>query len=229
MEPELGAVSCIPSINQNGTLRRFEKAADQVHQCGFSGPRFSYNRHIGSLRHLQIKMLQNILFSIRIAEGNIPELYISVQGLPVFLLRMEGVPVTLCDLTPVCHIRLCMKKPRQSLNVYLNGNKRRNGLNDILDRIHHIQRVGKKYRQCSDLKDTLHRDTAALPEDKRQCRRAHKGHKRGKQCRIMGRLHGRLAHFFRILLKILPDTVLNHKRLDRSCPRDALVKIARNG
>ena len=113
-------------------------------------------------------MLQHVLAAVGIAEGDVLELDIAVERLPVFLLRVEGVAVFLRDFRRVAHIGLGLHELGEALDVDLHVDERRDDLHEPLHRLHHALRVVHEDRQRTDEDHTLACDDAAAPQHNRQ-------------------------------------------------------------
>ncbi len=79
---------------------------------------------------------------------------------------MKRIPVFLDYVYPVRDIRFLRKKTGDALDIGLNGDETGQRLDDALDRVEHLQRVGHEDGKRSDLHQPLQRQAAALPENK---------------------------------------------------------------
>ena len=228
VQPELAAFAGVPPVNQHLTLRRLKEAADQIHQRRFARAGLADDGDVGALRHLEVEMLQNVFFSVRIAEGHVAELDIAVQRLPVLLLRMERVAVLRRDLRRIAHVGLCLHELCEALNVHLHVHKGRKHLHQPLDRLHHALCVVHEHRKRTDQHHALTGDDAAAPEH--DCQRGG-GRKRGRGHEHAAEMHGPDAdalHLAGQLVELLFDLVLDHERFGRFCARNALVEGRRD-
>ena len=157
VQPELGPLPCISPVDQHLPLCRLKKAADEVHKCRLPGAGLTDDGNRSSLRHDEVKVLKHHLLPIRIMKRHVPKLDITKKRLPVLPLRMEHVTVFFDNRGTILHIRLSMQKLAHPFNVYLYVQHRRNGLQNKLDRIHHLQCIRHEDGQCTDFHHTLHR------------------------------------------------------------------------
>ena len=121
VKPQLGTLPVIHAVYQYPSFRRFKETPRQIHQCGFACARLSHNRHIHTRRHVKIKMLQNIFFSVRIHERNVFKHDISPDLLPVLFLRVKRVPVFLNDFLFIHHIRFLLQQIHYPFDIRLTG------------------------------------------------------------------------------------------------------------
>ncbi len=228
MEPELGTLSSVPPVNQDLTLRGFVESADEVDQGGLAGPGFSYYCHIGPLGHLQIEVLEDHLIPVRVAEGDILEFHIPLQGFPVFFLRVEVVPVLFNNLRSVRHIGLLMHELHEALDIDLDGQQGRNRRNQKFHGFHHADRIGHEDRKLAQLQGPLHGNEAAPPEDDGQAETGNHRDQGGKEGRIVAGPDRRPPVFLRILLEILLHQVFDDQGLNAADAGNAFVEVAGN-
>ena len=173
-------------------------------------------------------MLQNIIFPVRIPEGNIPEFHVSLQGLPVLPLRMKRIPVALHHLRRIRHIGLLRQKSGQPLYVDLDRRKRRDRLDNILHRFQHLKRIGHEDRQSPDPHQAIPGEHAALAQDECQYDGRHHGDRRQEQRGKM-RFPDRCSlHIERFCVEVVCHLPFHAQDLDRPRPGDAFVVIARD-
>ena len=226
VEPELGPFPGVPAVDQDLALRRLIETAGQVDQGRLARARLADDRDVGPLRDLQIEVLQDHLISVRIHEGHIPELHLSVQGLPVLFFRMEIVAVLFNDFGRVHHVRDLRDQAREALDVDLDRDQGGQGIDDLLDRAQHAHGVGHEDGQGSDPDDALHGQRAAAPQNQGQGQR--------RQQRNEGCQHGAVAHgLYRgmlhpvsLRLKAAPHDILDPHGLDAPHARDPFVEIS---
>ena len=225
-EPELGPVAGVPAVDQDLALRRLIEAAGQVDQGRLARARLADDRDIGPLRHLQVEVLQDHLIAVRIHEGDIPELHLSVQGLPVFFFRVKIVAVLLNDFGRVHHVRDLRDEAREALDVDLDRDQGGQGVDDLLDRAQHAHGVGHEDGQGPDPDDALHGQRSAAPQDQGQGQRRQHGDQRRQHGAVAHGLHRGMLHLICLRREAAPHDILDPHGLDAPHARDPLVEIS---
>ena len=228
VEPELGPVPGVFSVDQDPAPGRLVEAAGQVDQGGLARAGLADDGHIGALRHLQIKVVQDQLIPVRVHKGHILEFHFSQDRLPVFPFGMEMVPVFLHDLRPVLHIRLLGQKAREALDIDLDRDQGRQGGDDLLDGLQHAHRIGHEGRQGPDPDDALHGQGPAPPQDQGQGHRRQEGDRRGQDRAVADRADSRAPHVLGLLLEAADHHILDPQGLDAADPGDPLVEVPRD-
>ena len=168
VQPELAARARVAAVDEHAALRRLKEAADEVHERGFARAGLADDGDVRALRDLEAEVLQHVLAAVGVAEGDVLELDIAVERLPVFLLRVEGVAVFLRDFRRVAHVGLGLHELGEALDVDLHVDERRDDLHEPLHRLHHALRVVHEHGERTDEHHAVFRDDAAAPEDDRQ-------------------------------------------------------------
>jgi len=73
VEPQLGALPGIPSVNEKGALGGLVEAADQIDKGGFACACLAYDGKMGTEGNIQGEILQNGLLAVGVLEADIPE------------------------------------------------------------------------------------------------------------------------------------------------------------
>lgn len=84
VQPELRTLPCIPSVDENASLRRLKEPADKVDKRRFARAGLSDYRDLSTLCDLQREMLKHAVVAVGIGKADIVEFNVPVQLLPVF-------------------------------------------------------------------------------------------------------------------------------------------------
>ena len=225
VQPQKRTLPGVAPVDQYPPPRRLVEPADEIDQCRLARSCLADDGDISPLRHLEAEVFQNILLPVRVAEVHMIKLDVSMNRLPVFLLRMKDVAVPCKNLRAVCHIRLLLHQPGEPLDVDLNSDQVTDGDNDLLNRVDHRERIAHEDGKRPDPDDSIHRDLAALPENQSQRCRSHQRHERDEHRTEVSGSDRHATHLLGILLEILLHPLLNHERLDAPRPCNPLVEV----
>ena len=226
VQPELAARTRVAAVDEHATLRRLKEAADEVHERGFARAGLADDGDVRALRDLEAEVLQHVLAAVGVAEGDVLELDIAVERLPVFLLRVEGVAVFLRDFRRVAHVGLGLHELGEALDVDLHVDERRDDLHEPLHRLHHALRVVHEHGERTDEHHAVFRDDAAAPEDDRQRDGGGEGRRRHEDTAEVHGAHAHALHLAGEAVKLALDLILDHERFGGLRAGDALVERA---
>ena len=141
---------------------------------------------------------------------------------------MKMIAVFFDHFRCVLHIRFLVQQPGQTLDIDLDRDQGRQGCDDPLHRLQHTDRIGHKYRQCTDPDDTFHGQPSAPPQDQGERHGRKKGDHRCQKGAVMRSPHGRPVHAAGLILKSPLHHVLDPQGLDALDTGNALIEIARD-
>ena len=81
-------------------------------------------------------MLKDVLVAVGVLEGNVFKFDVSLDVLPVFTLRLEHISVFCDDFGRVRYVRFGFDKVCETLDVYLNHDELRDGVDNPAYRSH---------------------------------------------------------------------------------------------
>ena len=224
VEPQLAALPVVPAVDQNLSLGWFKEPAGQVDQGGFARPGLPHNGHGGARGYMEAEVLQHIVPAVGIAEGHVLELNLSLEGLPVLPLGVEGVSVFFYDLGGIGDLGLLIEQVGDPLDGRLEGNELRQVGRGDLNGFKDAHGIGDKDRQGGDIQRLLRRQVAPPQQ--------HDGHRQGgeeqRQRNIHrvepGGPHTGTPHGVGELPEALDALILNHQGFGRLGPGDTLVE-----
>ena len=87
VQPELGALARVASVDQHLSLRRLVEPADQIDQRGFARARFADDGDRRSLGNGKVEVFKHVFVAVGVHEADVAEFDVAVKRFPVFTLR----------------------------------------------------------------------------------------------------------------------------------------------
>ena len=227
LKPELAAFAVIPPVDAHLPFRRFIEAAHKVYDGAFSCARFTHKGNRLAGLHMQVEIREHFLAAL-VGKGNVFELHLAADLLPVFPLRVEAVAIFCDDFRRIRDIARSVDERDHALRAGLRALQLRKDARKLLHRLKEVHGVGNERGKRAEA-DRPHQDRVAAAVERKPGADGAKEHDdRHKDGREHRRAHGSFPHLAGQFTELAVVLFLAHKGFRRHRAHDAFIKGTRD-